>query len=184
MRMQTDTKPGPVLDEAIDEVQGIFPSETALQTAITGLELAVFDRARISLPAANPAHAEATPAMGAEEPMTEQDTRQARTLGSSMAAGIGAIAGAGLTVATGGAAGLALAAAAGLGAVAGGSVLAATSAANQSLVKGHDDAADAGQLVLAVSISTAPETDKAVAAMRDAGASRVEPVRRVGPHLV
>ena len=61
---------------------------------------------------------------------TEDDARQARTLHTSTAAAIAALAGAGMTVATGGAAAPAVAAAVAAGAAAGGATYAVSSAAN------------------------------------------------------
>ena len=76
----------PSLSDTIQEVQGVFPNDRALQDAIGRLTRTGFDRAALSLPAANPAHADATPSHGAENPNTEDDMRQSRTLQSSMAA--------------------------------------------------------------------------------------------------
>jgi len=181
--MPADTHAQPVLNESIDEVQGIFPDDDALQTAIGNLTRAGFDRAQISLPAASPAAEHATPEKGAADPMTMDDQRQARTLGSSTAAAAGAMIGAGVTVATGGAAGLAIAAAAGLGALSGGAALAASSAVGNAAADGRAEAAAHGQLVLAVSVHGPESTALAEVAMRDAGASRVEAVTRAGGGL-
>lgn len=171
---------GPVINDAIDEVQGIFPSDAALQDAVGRLTRLGFDRASLSLPAASPAAADATPNEGAANPDTEDDARQIRTLGSSTAAVVGAAVGAGLTVATGGAALGAFAAAAGLGLAAGGGVFAATTAASDAQHEDRTDAALHGQLVLAVNLRDGSEAAKAEAAMREAGATRVETVRRRG----
>ncbi len=102
------SKAGPTLGETVEEVQGIFPSDAALQDALGRLRMVGFDHADLSLPTTNPTASEATPDQGAANPLTEDDTRQARTLGTSMAGTIGAIAAAGATVATGGAAGSSL----------------------------------------------------------------------------
>ena len=173
-------KPGPVINNAIDEVQGIFPSDAALQDAVGRLTRAGFDRAALSLPVASPARGDATPNEGAANPDTEDDARQLRTLGSSTAAVVGAAIGAGLTVATGGAALPALAAAAGLGLASGGGVFAAATAASEGQSEERNEAAASGQLVLAVNLRDVNEASKAEAAMREAGASRVETVRREG----
>jgi hypothetical protein len=172
-----------VISDTIEEVQGIFPHDAALQDAIGRLTRLGFDRAALSLPAASPRAAMATPDQGAENPDTEDDARQLRTLGSSTAAVVGAAIGAGLTVATGGAALPAFAAAAGLGLAAGGGVFAASSAASNAQ---HDERADAalrGELVLAVNLRDTAEAAKAEAAMREAGATRVASVRREGAGL-
>jgi hypothetical protein len=169
-----------MLNDAIDEVQGIFADDAALQAAVGKLTLAGFDRAALSLPAASPDRAEATPEAGAADPVMEDDTRQMRTMGTSAAATAGALIGAGVTVATGGAAGVAVAAAVGLGAMTGGAAMAATGAASQAGTDRRAAAAAAGTLVLAVRAEGPAETAKAETAMREAGATRVEKVRRIG----
>ena len=179
----SDAKQGPVLSEHIQEVQGIFPSDAAMQDAIGRLTLSGFDRAAISIPAANPAHHEATPTAGAADPHTDDDKRQVRTLQSSMAATVGAIAAAGATIATGGAAGVAIAAAAGAGLAAGGAVQVARSVGDTAQSESREEAARAGKLVLAVSVSSAADVAKAEAAMHEAGASRVESVTRTGASI-
>ena len=171
-------KEGPVLPEAVQEVQGIFPSDGALQDAIAKLTLAGFDRADLSLPATNPAAAAATPDMGAAPPTTDTDVRQVRTMGTSMAGTIGAFAAAGATVATGGAAGVAIAAAAAVGV---GSALAANAsgnAANDVQTEGRNEAAASGRLVLAVHANTAESQALAQRLMRESGASEVATVER------
>jgi hypothetical protein len=173
----------PVINETIHEVQGIFPNDAALQDAIGRLTRAGFDRAALSLPAANPHPEYATPGAGAENPNTEDDTRQSRTLHSSMAASVGAMVGAGVTVATGGAALVAAAAAVGLGVAAGGAMEAVHGAADAAQTSGRNTAATAGQLVLSAAVSDPDAVLKATAAMQQAGASRVEAVRRTGGSL-
>jgi hypothetical protein len=181
--MASDAKQGPVINETIQEVQGIFPNDAALQDAIGRLTRAGFDRAALSLPAANPLPAEATPSAGAANPNTWDDTRQSRTLQTSMAASVGAMVGAGVTVATGGAALAAAAAAVGLGALAGGGVSAAHMAVDAGQTQGRNDAAAQGQLVLAAATPDEHSVQKARAAMQQAGASRVEAVARKGASL-
>jgi hypothetical protein len=112
--------------------------------------------------------------------MMEDDTRQVRTMGNSAAAAVGAMIGAGVTVATGGAAGVAIAAAVGLGAITGGAAMAATGAASQAGTDQRAAAAAAGTLVLAVHAEGPADSAKAEAAMLEAGATRVEKVRRIG----
>ena len=176
-------KEGPVLSEQVQEVQGIFPSDAALQDAIGRLTRSGFDRAAISLPAASPTPGNATPTSGAADPDTVDDTRQVRTLQTSMAATVGAFAAAGATIATGGAAALAIAAAAGAGLAAGGAVSAANTAVDNAQSEGRHEAARAGQLVLAVNVSSSEDVAKAEAAMREAGASQVAPVNRTGASI-
>ena len=125
-----ESNASPQLTPSISEVQGVFPSEAALETAMSGLTLAGFDRAAFSLPHTQPASGSATPEQGADTPITDTDVRQTRTMGTSMAGTIGAFAAAGATmVATGGAAGLAMAAVA-AAAIGAGSALAANAAGN------------------------------------------------------
>jgi isopropylmalate/homocitrate/citramalate synthase len=178
--MASDVTRGPVINDSIQEVQGIFPSDAALQDAIGRLTRAGFDRAALSLPAANPAPSQATPAAGAENPDTEDDMRQSRTLHTSMAASVGAMVGAGVTVATGGAALLAAAAAVGLGAAAGGAVSAAHAAVDHAKSEDRNLAAAAGELVLSAAAPNDEAVARARAAMQEAGASRVEAVTRTG----
>ncbi len=174
------SKSGPVLTEGVEEVQGVFPSDEALQTAISQLTLSGFDRADFSLPTTRPASSDATPNAGAADPMTDTDVRQARTLGTSMAGYVGAFAAAGATIATGGAAGLAIAAAAAVGA---GSALAANAAGNAvdaAQTDTRNTAAAAGELILAVHAPTPEKRADVERIMRAAGATSVEPVRRQG----
>jgi hypothetical protein len=174
----------PTINEAIREVQGIFPNDAALQDAIGRLTRAGFDRAAISLPAANPRAEQATPSAGADNPNTEDDTRQSRTLQTSMAASVGAMAGVGVTIATGGAAALAAAAALGLGALAGGAVSAAHQVADAAQDERRDARAATGTLVLSATAHDSDAVLKATSAMQQAGASRVETVTRQGGELV
>jgi hypothetical protein len=182
--MPSDTKTGPSINDTIQEVQGVFPNDAALQEAIGRLTRAGFDRAALSLPAANPRYEDATPSAGAENPTTEDDMRQTRTLQSSMAATVGAMIGAGATIATGGAAALAGAAALGLAAVAGGGVAAAHMAVDSSQSQDRDAAAAQGALVLAATAHDANSVEKARQAMQEAGALRVETVQRTAGAIV
>jgi hypothetical protein len=178
--MASVVKQGPVINNTIQEVQGIFPSDAALQDAIGRLTRAGFDRAALSLPSANPAPGEATPSAGAENPNTEDDARQSRILHTSMAASVGAMVGAGVTVATGGAALAAAAAAVGLSALAGGGVSAAHMAVDAAQAQSRTDSAAIGQLVLSAAAPDEESVQQARAAMQEAGASRIEAVSRRG----
>jgi hypothetical protein len=173
----------PILNDSIQEVQGIFPTNAALQDAIGRLTRAGFDRAALSLPAANPAPSDATPAAGAENPVTEDDQQQLRTMRSSMAATAAAFVGAGVTVATGGAALAAGAVAAGLGLAAGGAVSAAHFGADTAAGEERDRAGAAGELVLAATAHDPDAVLKATMAMQEAGATRVATVTRHGGAL-
>ncbi len=176
--MPSDHNRGPSINDTIQEVQGIFPNDAALQEAVGRLTRAGFDRAALSLPAASPAYEDATPSYGAENPTTEDDMRQSRTLQSSMAATVGAMVGAGVTVATGGAAALAAAAALGLGAAAGGTAAAAHMAVDHAQSQHRDDAAAKGALVLSATAHDDISVQKARQGMQEAGALRVETVQR------
>ncbi len=180
----SESKQGPILNNAIDEVQGIFSSDAALQEAVSKLTLAGFDRAELSLPATHPASGDATPNEGAAAVGTETDERQMRTLLSSGAGVAAAMAAAGATIATGGAAGIAIAAAAGGALAAGGATSAAVSAVGGAQKDARDDAAASGELVLAIRTATPEAAAKAEAALHDAGAVRVARVERQGANVV
>ena len=174
----TNGKAGPSMAESVDEVQGIFPSDAAMEDAIAKLTLAGFDRADFSLPTTSPTGGAATPEQGAATPMTDTDLRQARTMGTGMAGTIGAFAAAGATVATGGVAGVAIAAAAAVGV---GSALAANAigtAAKTAQSDEHEAEARAGRLVLSVHTATAGKQAEAERIMRSAGATEVSAVTR------
>lgn len=173
----------PTLNESIQEVQGIFPSDAALQDAVGRLTRAGFDRAAISLPAARPHPDDATPSAGAENPTTEDDVRQTRTLQSSMAATAAAFVGAGVTIATGGAALPAVAAAVGMGAAAGGAVAGANVAVDAAATDRRRAQAEAGELVLSATAHDPDAVLKATAAMQAAGATRVATITRDGGAL-
>jgi isopropylmalate/homocitrate/citramalate synthase len=181
--MAGEMRQGPAINDTIREVQGIFPSDAALQDAIGRLTRAGFDRAALSLPSARPAATDATPSAGAENPNTEDDTVQSRTLHSSMAASVGAMVGAGVTVATGGAAAVAALAALGLGAASGGVVAAAHGVADAVQRHDRDAAAAKGELVLSAAAPDDAAVQRARAAMQEAGALRVEAVSRTGGAL-
>jgi hypothetical protein len=144
--MSETSKPGPVIAEAVEEVQGIFPSDAALQNAIALLTREGFDRADLSLPDAHPIRSANTPNEGAENPNTEDDARQSRTLHARMAASTAALAGAGAVVLTGGAALPAAAAAVGAGLAAGGAAEAVATAANRAEHELREEAAARGEL--------------------------------------
>ena len=183
MATEFSTKAGPALAEGISEVQGIFPDDAALQDAIARLTLAGFDRAEISLPQASPTSAEATPDLGADAPTSDIDQQQMRTLGASSAAAVGAIAAAGITIATGGLAAVAAGAALLAGAAAGGATAMVTGANDHATTERHNADGAAGKLVLSARVTDAARQSDAEAAMRAAGAIRVEPVHRINAGL-
>lgn len=171
---------GPALPAGVDEVQAVFSDNAALERAIGHLEQSGFDRADISLPTANPSMASATPEQGAANPTTASDAQQVRTLQTSLAGSVGAMAAAGAVIATGGAALPAVVAAAAVGAGVGGLTHAASSATTQSDRDEKDRAASEGRLVLSVRITSDARRQTAENALRQGGAVRVEAIRREG----
>ncbi len=178
--MSDTTKVGPTLGQAASEVQGVFPSNDAMQDAIAKLTLAGFDRADFSLPTTQPEPGNATPNDGASDPMTDVDMRQARTLGTSMAGYVGAFVAAGATIATGGAAGVAIAAAAAVGIGSAAAANAAGTVVKDTQAEDRDAAAAAGHLVLAVRATDDASRTKAEQVMRESGATQVAAVERAG----
>jgi hypothetical protein len=160
--------PRPALGE-LHEVRARFATAAQMQDAVDKLSLSGFDRADLSLPEVAPPAADATPEAGAKPADTEEDARQERTLGSSMAAAVAALAAGGLTVATGGAAAPAIAAAVVAGGAAGGTAYAVGSAANANEQHDRDAKADSGTLVLSVRAPTAQKRSEAEAILREAG---------------
>jgi hypothetical protein len=167
---------GPALETTVQEVQGHFATDAALQKALGSLTLAGFDRADLSLP--NDQAAMQTPSEGAENPVDHVDRTQLRTMGTSMAGYAGAATVAAATIATGGAAGLAVAAAAAVGAGAALTAHAAGRAAETASEEARDEKGRQGRLILAVRTSTADEAARAIQLMQDAGAASVETINR------
>ena len=175
-RSETAT-PGPPLAETVEEVRGFFTSDAALQDAVSRLTMAGFDRADISLPMPVPP-GEATPDQGAEDPHTEDDDRQMRTLHASLAGSAAALLAAGVVVGTGGAAAPALAAAAAAGLAAGGIAHTVSRGADEIQHEQREAAAAHGDLVLAVRVTDSAKRSEAEAVIRAAGATRVQSVVR------
>lgn len=171
-------KPGPVIGEEVDEVQAVFSSDAALQDAMGRLRSAGFDHADLSLPIAQPSPSQATPEQGAATPLSNDDSRSMRTMHTSMAGSVGALAAAAATVLTGGAAGLAVAAAAAAGTGAGLLAHSVSAAADTGQHEAREQAAARGELVLSVRTPDAERRRRAEALLREAGATRVEPVTR------
>src|SRR4051812_14596249 len=85
------------------EIRAAFDDSSHMQNAVSKLTMNGFDRAELTLPARGHSLDEA--GSSADKPVaTEEDARQARTLGASTAASAAALAAAGIIVATGGAA--------------------------------------------------------------------------------
>jgi hypothetical protein len=167
----------PAFGSTLREVDGVFASDSALQDAIGRLELAGFDRADLSLPHAARAAEPDTPEQGAENPDTEEDASQVRTLVTSLSGAVAAMA-TSLGVAAGDALVVpALAAlAAGLGVTA--VVEAVTRRGARAQHAHRESAASHGQLVLAVHLADPGRLGAAEQAMRDAGGTHVESIVR------
>jgi hypothetical protein len=168
-REHSAAKVGPAMTQGVVEVAGSFPSDAALEEAVSQLTLAGFDRADLSMPTRDGK----TPETAAVPVTSDVDRRQARTMATSMAAAAGAMAAAGVTVATGGAAAPVL-----LAAVAGGGVAAAASNAVGQGAEGltqesHRAAAEHGQLILTVRVRDEAQRARAISVMQAAGATDV-----------
>jgi hypothetical protein len=167
-------KPGPTIAAAVAEVQGTFASDAALQDAVARLTQSGFDRADLSLPDAQPAASEATPEQGAGAVTTDTDQRQARTLGTGLAASAAGMAAAGAVIATGGAAAVAIGAAGAAGLGAGGLAEAVGGAASKAGRETRDAAGVRGELVLTVRATDTNQQALARSILQAAGASKVD----------
>lgn len=154
----------------VHEVRAHFADSERMQDAISRLSVAGFDRADISLP--DPV--DLGPDSGAQAADTEEDARQARTVHTSGVASAAAIAAAGITVATGGAALPAAAAAIAAGGLLGGATWAASSAANADTQADRDAKAASGLLVLSVRAPTPAKRAEAETLLRQAGGTDIE----------
>ena len=179
----SDSAQGPALSTSVQEIQGHFPDDATMQAALGELTLVGYDRADFSLPEEQAAHEAGTPTGGADNPTDNTDKAQLRTLGTGMAGYAGAVAVAGATIATGGAAGLAIAAAAAVGL--GGAAAAETigQAADQAQVTERDKKGAEGRLILAVRTRTPEQADQVIDLMRKSGATDVTPVTRTDQAL-
>jgi len=167
--------PGPAIGR-IHEVHGIFSNTEQMQEAIQQLSVSGFDRADLAVPEAAPPPERSTPESGALPADTDQDARQARTMHTSTAAAMAALAGAGITVATGGAAAAAVAAAAAAGAAVGGATFAVSSAVNEQEQAELDTRAALGRLILSVRAPTETKRAEAEAILRSTGATDIQVV--------
>ncbi len=175
--MSDGVKAGPALTETVEEVQGSFRTDAALQDAMGALTLAGFDRAAFSLPTDREG-AVTTPNEGADNPVDQIDKSQLRTMGTSMAAYAGAAVAAGATLATGGAAGVALAAAAAVGAGSGLAANAAGRTVDKASTDDRNERGAEGTLILAVRTTTPDQVQKAGSILQQAGATSVRSVAR------
>jgi len=158
------------------QVRATFDNPDQMQDAVGRLSVSGFDRAEMSLPSESGESGNTDLAADSKPVSTEEDARQARTLGASLAGTAAAFAAAGVTIATGGAAAPAVAAAAVAGGAAGGAAFAVHGAADQSEQHNREARAAAGDLVLTVHAKTAAKQQEAEAILRAAGATNVERV--------
>jgi hypothetical protein len=168
---QALTDHGPALSAGVEEISATFASEAALQGAISQLTLCGFDRADISRPLDT--GKTATPEQSSANPNTPTDQQQMRTIHTSMAGAVGAIAAAGVTIATGGVASVAVGAAVAVGAGAGLLANLASSAADVTSIS-----TDGNPLILTVRTGTAERATKARDAMAQSGAKLLANVVR------
>ena len=180
--MSDDIKPSVPTTLAADvhEIQAIFGEQDRFDEAMDRLRMAGFDRAALNVPAATPHAGAATPEAGAANPDTPIDRQQIRTLAGSTAGVTAAMIGAGVTVATGGAAALAAGIAVAAGALVGGATHAATAVGTSNETEARDAKADRGTLVLAVVVRDEAEAARATETLHACGALRVETVTRTG----
>ncbi len=183
MSETSSAKAGPDQEATVREVQGVFPDDDTMQGALSQLTLAGYDRADFSLPEEHDANAVATPNETAEPATDDADKRQLRTMGTSMAGYAGAVAAAGATLATGGAAGLAVAAAAAVGIGTGAAANATGQATDKAQVEARNQRGREGRLILAVRTTTPEQVEQVKGLMQQAGATRTEAVTRVDQTL-
>jgi hypothetical protein len=147
-----------------------FTSADEMQRAIDTLGVNGFDHADIALIEGESRDA-AIPREGdTKAAFNEADARQARTLHASGAATAAGLAAAGITVATGGLAAVAIGAAVVAGAAAGGITHAVSTASNEAEQLDRDAKAADGRLVLSVQIPTPEKRARAEDILRQAGA--------------
>ncbi len=160
----------------LHEVRAKFSNPAQMQDAVSKLSISGFDRADLSLPSQG-APVDVQSAEAASKPVsTDSDAQQARTLGSSTAAAVAAMAAVGITVATGGAAVPAIAAAVLAGGAAGGATFAVTGAATGAEQHDREAQAASGDLVLSVRAPTPAKQQEAAEILRSAGATDIETV--------
>jgi hypothetical protein len=156
------------------EVTATFPTSESMQEAMKRLSLAGFDRADLSLPDKDVPAERATPEAGAQTPDTPDDAQQARVVHTSTAASAAAIAAAGLTVASGGAALPVIAATVLAGAAVGGATFTVSTWANSSTQADRDRKAASGTLVLSARAPTREKQAEAEAILRAAGGTDIQ----------
>lgn len=169
---------GPGHAVTVQEVQGHFPDDASLQAALAELGLAGYDRSDFSLPEEQASSASGASNEDADNPTDSTDKAQLRTLGTGMAGYLGAVAVAGATIASGGAAGLAIAAAAAVGVGGAAAAEVVGQAADKAQIAARDRQGAEGKLLLAVRVRTPEQADQVVGLMKNAGGANVEPVSR------
>jgi hypothetical protein len=150
-----------------------FAHPDPMQTAIDALEINGFDRADISVLKGGDPTAAIPEGGDTAAPYNDEDARQARTLQASGAASVAALAAAGVTIATGGLAAIAIGAAVAAGAAAGGVTHVLSTAANSAEQDGREATAAQGLLTLSVQVPTPEKQAKAEEILRAAGATSI-----------
>jgi hypothetical protein len=166
---------GPAIGE-LHEVRARFDSADRMQEATGKLEMSGFNRADLSLPEPHAPTARSTPESGAEPVDTDVDAQQARTVRASTAASIAAVAAAGLTIGTGGAAAPAIAAALAAGSAFGAGGYFISRSASSSEQRQRDERAEAGELILSVHTTSPEKRAEAERILHDCGALEVQVV--------
>jgi hypothetical protein len=185
-QLNPTAKPEKATAETAREAVGTFHSEEALEAAVSALASAGWDRARLSILAAESVLAPHLPASdksteaAADDPqalrgsvVSDTDMRQGRTLASSMAGVVAAFGAAGAVVVTGGGA---LAAVVGAAAVGGGVTAAAHAAGrwlNDRREKFLDEQVERGGILLWVGLRHPGEDRQAMDILRRHGAEDV-----------
>jgi hypothetical protein len=154
-------------------LRATFDTPEDMQRAIDDLAISGFDRADITVIHGGDPMAETIDEADTAAPYNEEDARQARTLHASGAASVAALAGAGITVATGGLAVAAVAVAVAAGAAAGAITHAVSTAANTAEQAEREITAAAGHLAISVQVPTAEKEAKAQAILHTAGATDI-----------
>jgi hypothetical protein len=152
-------------------VCGVFTDKDRLQEALSRLEGSIFQRADLSVRI--PGRADDASYTNQETPVREDDVRNLRQLGVGLSTAVAAMAAAGITIATGGAALPAVVAAAAAGGVTAGAGEAIGQAAAPRGESEQQEAADAGGVILMVHAPSADRQAKAEELLRACGATRV-----------
>ncbi|MDT7950825.1 MAG: hypothetical protein RQ966_04905 [Acetobacteraceae bacterium] len=164
----------PPLKDDMQELQGNFPNDAALQVAIGKLELAGFDHADLSLP--DPTADASTPD-SAGAATDNVDRTQLRVMNSGMAGTTAGFVAAGALIATGGVAAPVIAAVSGASAL--GTIAAysgASNAVDAALAEQRDKLGAEGKLVLAVRTRSREMAAKAESVFRECGGTNLKAI--------